>query len=127
MDETHKVAITRLGDRIRVGGTAELAGYSTKLREARRKTLEHVVTDLYPKGGDVTKATFWAGLRPMTPDGPPVIGATKYPNLWLNTGHGTLGWTMSCGSGRVLADLVSGRKPEIDTSGLDITRYARAA
>jgi D-amino-acid dehydrogenase len=127
MDETHKVAITRLGDRIRVGGTAELAGFSTTLREARRRTLEHVVTDLYPKGGDVAKATFWAGLRPMTPDGPPVIGATKYPNLWLNTGHGTLGWTMSCGSGRVLADLVSGRKPEIDTQGLDITRYARAA
>jgi D-amino-acid dehydrogenase len=127
MDETHKVAITRLGDRIRVGGTAELAGFSTQLREARRKTLEHVVTDLYPKGGDVAKATFWAGLRPMTPDGPPVIGATKYPNLWLNTGHGTLGWTMSCGSGRVLADLLSERKPEIDTGELGIERYAKAA
>ncbi len=124
MDETHKVAITRLGDRIRVGGTAELAGFSTELREARRGTLEHVVTDLYPDGGDVAKAQFWCGLRPMTPDGPPVIGPTRYPNLWLNTGHGTLGWTMSCGSGRVLADLVSGRSPEIDTSGLGIARYA---
>ncbi len=75
MDETHKVAVTRLGDRIRVGGTAELAGYSLKLREARRATLEHVVTDLFPKGGDVSKASFWCGLRPMTPDGTPIVGA----------------------------------------------------
>ena len=81
MDETHKVAMTRLGDRIRVGGTAELAGYSPKLRQARRATLEHVVTDLYPDGGDVAKASFWCGLRPMTPDGPPVIGRERYDNL----------------------------------------------
>jgi D-amino-acid dehydrogenase len=127
MDETHKVAITRLGDRIRVGGMAELDGYSTKLRPSRRATLEHVVTDLYPKGGDVTKASFWCGLRPMTPDGPPVIGKARHANLWLNTGHGTLGWTMSCGSGRVLADLISGRKPAIDTGELGIERYAKAA
>jgi D-amino-acid dehydrogenase len=124
MDETHKVAITRLGDRIRVGGTAELVGYNTKLREARRDTLEHVVTDLYPAGGDVARAEFWCGLRPMTPDGPPVIGPTAYPNLWLNTGHGTLGWTMACGSGRVVADLISGRTPAIDTTGLSLARYA---
>jgi D-amino-acid dehydrogenase len=127
MDETHKVAITRLGDRIRVGGMAELDGYDAKLRPARRGTLEHVVTDLYPKGGDVAKASFWCGLRPMTPDGPPVIGKAKYDNLWLNTGHGTLGWTMSCGSGRVLADLVSGRPSAIGTAELSIDRYARAA
>ena len=75
MDETYKVAVTRLGDRIRVGGTAELMGYSLKLREARRDTLDHVVTDLFPGGGDISRATFWTGLRPMTPDGPPVIGA----------------------------------------------------
>jgi D-amino-acid dehydrogenase len=125
MDETHKVAITRLGDRIRVGGTAELDGYSTTLRPSRRATLEHVVTDLFPRGGDVPRASFWCGLRPMTPDGPPVVGRAKYDNLWLNTGHGTLGWTMCCGSGRVLADLVSGRRPEIDTEGLGIGRYAR--
>ena len=111
MDETHKVAITRLGDRIRVGGMAELDGYSAKLRPSRRATLEHVVTDLYPKGGDVAQAGFWCGLRPMTPDGPPVIGRERYDNLYLNTGHGTLGWTMACGSGRVLADLVSSRAP----------------
>jgi len=124
MDETYKVAVTRLGDRIRVGGTAELMGYSLKLRDARRDTLDHVVTDLFPGGGDVSRATFWTGLRPMTPDGPPVIGPTRYPNLYLNTGHGTLGWTMAAGSGRVLADLISGRRPEIDLNGLTLARYA---
>jgi len=123
MDETHKVAVTRLGSRIRVGGTAELAGYSLKLREARRATLEHVVTDLFPGGGDLARATFWCGLRPMTPDGTPVIGPTRYPNLWLATGHGTLGWTMAAGTGRVVADLLSGRTPEIDLAGLSLARY----
>ena len=123
MDESYKVAITRLGDRIRVGGTAEISGYSDKLYDARRATLDHSLTDLFPRGGDTARATFWCGLRPMTPDGPPVIGATHYRNLHLNTGHGTLGWTMACGSGRVLADLLSGRKPDIDTTELAIGRY----
>jgi D-amino-acid dehydrogenase len=123
MDETHKVAVTRLGDRIRVGGTAELAGYSLNLREPRRGTLNHVVTDLFPKGGDVSRATFWCGLRPMTPDGTPIIGPTPVQGLLLATGHGTLGWTMACGTGRVIADLVSGRQPEIDVSGLAMARY----
>ncbi|MDH2386966.1 D-amino acid dehydrogenase [Bradyrhizobium sp. CER78] len=123
MDESYKVAITRLGDRIRVGGTAEISGYSTKLYAARRATLDHSLTDLFPRGGDLPKATFWCGLRPMTPDGPPVIGATRLANLHLNTGHGTLGWTMACGSGRVLADMLSGKTPEIDTKELSITRY----
>jgi D-amino-acid dehydrogenase len=123
MDESYKVAITRLGDRIRVGGTAEISGYSDKLYAARRATLDHSLTDLFPRGGDLANATFWSGLRPMTPDGPPVIGATRFANLHLNTGHGTLGWTMACGSGRVLADLLSGRKPEIDTSELALSRY----
>jgi D-amino-acid dehydrogenase len=126
MDETHKVAVTRLGDRIRVGGTAELAGYSEALRETRRATLEHVVTDLFPKGGDVAQASFWCGLRPMTPDGTPVVGPTPIGNLLLATGHGTLGWTMACGTGRVIADLVSGRRPEIDVSGLGMERYPGA-
>jgi D-amino-acid dehydrogenase len=124
MDETYKVAVTRLGDRIRVGGTAELKGYNLALREARRDTLDHVVADLFPGGGDVARATFWTGLRPMTPDGPPVIGPTRYSNLYLNTGHGTLGWTMAAGSGRVLADLISGRRPEVDLDGLTLARYA---
>ncbi|GIL03498.1 MAG: D-amino acid dehydrogenase [Betaproteobacteria bacterium] len=126
MDETHKVAVTRLGDRIRVGGTAELAGYSLALRAARRATLEHVVTDLFPRGGDVARASFWCGLRPMTPDGTPVVGGTPYPNLYLATGHGTLGWTMAAGTGRVIADLLSGRRPEISLDGLTMARYPRA-
>jgi D-amino-acid dehydrogenase len=127
MDETHKVAITRLGDRIRVGGMAELDGYSAALNPRRRATLEHVVTDLYPRGGNVAGASFWSGLRPMTPDGPPVIGRAKFANLYLNTGHGTLGWTMACGSGRVLADLISGRAPAIDATELGIGRYGTSA
>jgi D-amino-acid dehydrogenase len=123
MDETHKVAVTRLGDRIRVGGTAEIAGYSLALREARRETLTHVVADLFPTGGDVARASFWCGLRPMTPDGTPLVGPTKVPNLLLATGHGTLGWTMAAGTGRVIADLISGRKPEISLDGLTLDRY----
>jgi len=123
MDESYKVAITRLGDRIRVGGTAEISGYSNRLPAARRATLDHSVSGLFPRGGNLAEASFWCGLRPMTPDGPPVIGPTRYPNLHLNTGHGTLGWTMACGSGRVLADLVSEKKPDIDTSELALSRY----
>jgi D-amino-acid dehydrogenase len=123
MDETYKVAITRLGSRIRAGGTAEISGYDMRLHPARRATLEHSVGDLFPRGGDLSRASFWCGLRPMTPDGPPIIGTTRYPNLYLNTGHGTLGWTMACGSGRVLADTISGRRPEIDISQLGLGRY----
>ena len=126
MDETHKVAVTRLGDRIRVGGTAELAGYDLRLHDARRRTLEHVVTDLFPNGGDVSRAEFWCGLRPMTPDGTPVLGATPLRRLYLATGHGTLGWTMAAGTGRVMADLISGRSPDIDMSGLTLERYRHA-
>ncbi len=124
MDETHKVAITRLGRRIRVGGTAELAGYDLTLHEARRGTLEHVLTDLYPRGGDLSQAEFWCGLRPMTPDGTPIIGPTHLPNFYLATGHGTLGWTMAAGTGRVLADVISGRKSEIALKGLTVARYS---
>lgn len=123
MDETYKVAITRLGDRIRVGGTAEITGYDLRLREDRRATLVHSVTDLFPHGGDIEKAEFWTGLRPMTPDGTPIVGPTPYRNLYLNTGHGTLGWTMSCGSGRFIADVVSNKRPAISTEGLYMDRY----
>ncbi len=124
MDETYKVAITRLGERIRIAGTAELTGFDLRLRESRRKTVEYSVTDLFPRGGDYPRAQFWTGLRPNTPDGTPIVGATRYKGLFLNTGHGTLGWTMSCGSARVLADLVGGREAEIDTEGLGLERYA---
>jgi D-amino-acid dehydrogenase len=122
MDETFKIAITRLGERIRVGGMAEISGYTNDLAQARRSTLEHSVSDLFP-GGDLQKASFWSGLRPMTPDGTPVIGATRISNLFLNTGHGTLGWTMSCGSARLLSDIISQRAPEIETKDLAIRRY----
>lgn len=125
MDETYKIAITRLGDRIRVGGMAEISGFDNTLSKRRQETLTHSVEDLFGGAGDQSKALFWSGLRPMTPDGTPIIGTTPYSNLWLNTGHGTLGWTMSTGSGQVLADLVSGRAPQIDTSDLGIARYGR--
>ena len=123
MDESYKVAITRLGKRIRVGGTAEVSGYSSTLHPERRATLDHSLTDRFPRGSDHSDVKFWSGLRPMTPDGPPIIGATRYPNLHLNTGHGTLGWTMACGSGRVLADMLSDRKADIDTRELAMSRY----
>jgi D-amino-acid dehydrogenase len=127
MDETYKIAITRLGDRIRVGGMAEISGFNNTLESPRQETLTHSVEDLFGGAGDQSQAKYWCGLRPMTPDGTPVIGATPLANLWLNTGHGTLGWTMSTGSGRVLADLVSGRTPEIDTADLGLSRYNRKA
>ncbi|MEI9408495.1 D-amino acid dehydrogenase [Mesorhizobium salmacidum] len=125
MDETYKVAITRLGDRIRVGGTAEISGFDLRLHESRRRTLEHSVGDLFPGAGAMREATFWCGLRPMTPDGPPLIGRTELSNLFLNTGHGTLGWTMACGSAKVLADIMSNRVPDIDVRALAQERYLK--
>jgi D-amino-acid dehydrogenase len=122
-DEHYKTVITRLGNRLRAAGTAELAGYDLRLRRARLETLAHVVRELFPRAGDLAGAEYWAGLRPMTPDNPPVLGVTSYRNLFLNTGHGTLGWTLSCGSARVLCDLISGRRPEIDLEGLTLTRF----
>ena len=123
MDESYKVAITRLGDRIRVGGMAELSGYNNSLPHLRRETLEQSVGSLFPGGGDLKGASYWSGLRPMTPDGTPVIGATQVPGLYLNTGHGTLGWTMACGSARLLADLIDGETPEIEVHDLSLNRY----
>jgi D-amino-acid dehydrogenase len=123
LDETYKIAITRFDDRIRVGGMAEIVGFDKNLRQARRETLEMCVNDLFPGGGDTSQASFWTGLRPMTPDGTPVVGRTPVSNLFLNTGHGTLGWTMSCGSGQLLADLISGRRPAIQSDDLSIHRY----
>ena len=125
MDETYKVAVTRFDDRIRVGGTAEITSYDTSLQEKRRKNVEFTVGDLFPGGGDLAQAEFWTGLRPMTPDGTPVLGGTRYPNLYLNTGHGTLGWTMSLGSGKFVADVISGNKTDIDPEGLSVARYGQ--
>ncbi|AVJ27901.1 D-amino acid dehydrogenase [Achromobacter spanius] len=127
LDETYKVAVTRFDQRIRVGGMAELSGFDLRLKDARRKTLELVVNDLFPGSGHVAEAEFWTGLRPMTPDSTPVVGATRYNNLYLNTGHGTLGWTMACGSGKLVADLVMGQRPAISTDGLGLSRYDRRA
>jgi len=124
LDETYKVAVTRFDKRIRVGGMAEIVGFNKQLLPARRETLEMVVKDLYPEGGLVEEATFWTGLRPMTPDGTPIVGATSINNLFLNTGHGTLGWTMACGSGQLLSDVISGRTPAIAADDLGVVRYS---
>lgn len=124
LDETYKIALTRFDNRIRVGGMAELAGFDLRLRQRRRETLEMVTRQLFP-GGDLEQASFWAGLRPMTPDSTPIVGATPHGNVFLNTGHGTLGWTMACGSGQLVADLVTGCPPSISTDGLSIQRYLR--
>ncbi|NNH34016.1 D-amino acid dehydrogenase [Acinetobacter sp. NIPH 2377] len=126
LDETYKIAITRFDERIRVGGMAELSGFNHGLNENRRATLQMVTQDLFP-GGDMKQATFWTGLRPMTPDSTPIIGATRFSNLFLNTGHGTLGWTMACGSGKLISDLVLNHKTDINTEGLSIQRYPNAA
>jgi D-amino-acid dehydrogenase len=123
MDETFKVAITRLGDRIRVGGIAEVSGFNRTLRPRARATLHRSLSEMFPGAAVPGEDKFWTGMRPMTPDGTPVIGPTRMSNLWLNTGHGTLGWTMACGSAQVLADLISGRKPDIEHGDLAISRY----
>ena len=124
LDETYKIAVTRFDDRIRVGGMAEIAGFDLRLNPRRRATLEMVVNDLFPGAGDSAQASFWTGLRPMTPDGTPIVGRTALGNLFLNTGHGTLGWTMSCGSAQMLADLMSAKRPAIPFDDLAVGRYA---
>ncbi len=124
LDETYKIALTRFDNRLRVGGMAELAGFDHALPRRRRDTLEMVTGQLFPCG-DVRQASFWSGLRPMTPDSTPIVGATRWRNLYLNTGHGTLGWTMACGSGKLLADLMTGRTPAIRWDDLSVARYGR--
>lgn len=113
-DDEHKLVFSRLGERLRIAGTAELAGYDTTLTPARCDAILRRVAELFPGAADLDHGLRWAGLRPATPSNIPYIGATRYRNLWLNTGHGTLGWTQSCGAGAALADLVSGRQPEVD-------------
>ena len=113
-DETHKLVFSRLGERLRIAGTAELTGYDTAINELRCRAILSRTLELFPGAGDETGAEFWAGLRPATPGNIPYIGRTRYANLYLNTGHGTLGWTHACGSGRALADIVSGRRPEVE-------------
>ena len=113
-DDEYKLVFSRIGERMRIAGTAELNGYSRELNDVRCRAILRRVLELFPGASDPAQAQFWTGLRPATPSNVPYIGATRYSNLFLNTGHGTLGWTHSCGSGRAIADIVSGRKPEID-------------
>ena len=125
MDEKNKIAITRLGDRIRVAGMAHLTDFDNNLRTKSLDSLMSGLDLLFPKSYESSKETnFWTGFRPSTPDGTPIIGPTPFNNLFLNTGHGTLGWTMSAGSGKLLANLVSGIDPEISTEGIDMSRYS---
>lgn len=123
MDETYKVAITRLGNRIRIAGVAELTGYDLSIGEKQRNIMHHVISNLFPNGTDLSEDNIWCGLRPMTPDGTPIIGKTDISNLFLNTGHGTLGWTMSFGSARVCTDIICGKEPEIRSDNFAISRY----
>ncbi|HEY3178441.1 MAG TPA: D-amino acid dehydrogenase [Casimicrobiaceae bacterium] len=109
-----KIVMTRLGDRFRVAGTAELAGWNAELNRTRCEALVRRTFDLLPDAGERDNIRYWAGLRPATPSNVPLIGSTRYRNLWLDTGHGTLGWTMACGSGKALCDLIAGRKPDVD-------------
>jgi D-amino-acid dehydrogenase len=126
-DERLKVGITILGDRIRMAGSAEFTGYDATPNERRADYIWQMASRVFPaiaRHVERSSAQAWSGLRPMTPDGPPLLGPTRYPNLFLNTGHGHLGWTMACGSARAVADLVSGRRPAIDLNGLTAARFA---
>jgi len=124
IDDTFKIGITRLGNNIRVAGTAHLTDYNLELREKSLSLLKYGLNRLFPYATEeCDDMKFWAGLRPNTPDGPPIIGSTPYSNLYLNTGHGTLGWTMSLGSGKLLSDIISGIEPEISSEGIDMSRF----
>jgi D-amino-acid dehydrogenase len=123
IDDEFKMVYSRLGERLRVAGTAEFIGWDASVTEARARVLLARAVELFPDCGDFGRAEFWAGLRPSTPDGVPVLGRAGFDNLFLNTGHGTLGWTMACGSGRLVADLMLGRTPEISLDGLGIERF----
>lgn len=124
-DETYKVGVTNLGDRIRVGGTAELAGFDLSRRAKRFTGLEYVTKNLFSGISDaaIASAERWSGLRPMTPDGPPIIGHMLRDNLVMNAGHGTLGWTMACGAANMVADLIDQRKPAVDPTPFAPARY----
>jgi D-amino-acid dehydrogenase len=113
-DDEYKLVFSRLGDRLRIAGTAELNGYDRDLNRVRCEAIVRRVEELFPGAGDTSQAQFWTGLRPATPSNVPIIGRSRLPNLFLNTGHGTLGWTHSCGSGKSVARIVSGMKPEVD-------------
>jgi D-amino-acid dehydrogenase len=123
MDERYKVAITRLGERVRIAGSAELGGSATDIRDDAVATLYRVLEDWFPSAARQAQAQTWKGARPMLPDGPPAIGASGVPKLWLNTGHGSSGWALACGSARLLADLVAGRSPAVDAAAFSPLRW----
>ena len=123
LDETYRVGITRLGGRIRIAGTVELGAGSARLRDRALRTLLKVGGDWFPDAANYAQANFWCGTRPMLPDGPPLIGATPIRGVYVNIGHGSNGWAMAAGSGKVVADVVSGRTPDIDLDGLTLSRY----
>jgi len=127
MDEAYKVAITRMGNRLRIAGTAELGNRKLQLRDAALGTLLRVARDWFPGAAAYSQSRAWVGARPMLPDGPPVLGATSIPNCFLNLGHGSTGWSLACGSARIVADIVAGVKPQIDLDGLTIGRYGGTA
>ncbi len=113
-DDEYKLVFSRLGDRLRIAGTAELNGYDRDLNRVRCEAIVRRVDALFPGAGDSSQAQFWTGLRPATPSNVPIIGRSRLPNLYLNTGHGTLGWTHACGSGKSIARIVGGHAPEVD-------------
>lgn len=123
VDESYKVDITRMGNRIRVSGTAELGSRTVELHQAAIRTLVKVGDDWFPHAANYNTSTFWCGTRPMLPDGPPLLGATPVRNIYVNIGHGSTGWAMAAGSGKLVADIISGRAPEIDMDGLTLSRY----
>lgn len=123
IDDSVKMVYSRLGARLRVAGTAELDGYNLRMSPRRKKLIVDKALELFPNSGDRSSIDFWAGLRPVTPDSAPIISDTKYANLYLNTGHGTLGWTMSCGSAKAVADLISNKTPDISLTGLGTARF----
>jgi len=129
MDERYKVAISRLGNRVRVAGSAEIGGSPDRKRAASIQTLYKVLHDWFPGAAQISNTGAsvqeWKGARPMLPDGPPIVSASGLPGLWLNLGHGSSGWALSCGSARAMADLVSGRAPHVNMEGLDVGRLLR--
>lgn len=123
MDESYKVAITRMGSRIRISGTAEVGYHDSDLRETALRTLIKVGDDWFPHAANYHSANFWCGARPMLPDGAPLLGTTPIRNVFINIGHGSTGWAMAAGSGKLVADIVSGYTPDIDMDGLTLSRY----
>lgn len=113
-DDEFKLVFSRLGDRLRIAGTAEFNGYDRDLNRVRCEAIVRRTEELFPGAGDASQAQFWTGLRPATPSNVPIIGRSKISNLFLNTGHGTLGWTHSCGSGKSIARIISGLQPEVN-------------